>query len=110
MTPKMARFFRLVAEAMTEMGLLKYGVLNVDRKTVAIVMTFDYLNSIYLYNNAYNPEYAYLSVGLLSKLLCIKECIEKGKSRFDFLRGGERYKYQLGGQAIPLYRCQIKTR
>ena len=110
MTPKMVGFFRSVAEAMTEIDLLRFGVLRVDGKTVAIIMTFDYLDSIYLYNSAYNPEYAYLSVGLLSKLLCIKESVEKGKSRFDFLQGGERYKYQLGGQEIPLYRCQIGIR
>lgn len=110
MTPKMACFFRSVAEAMTEIDLLRFGVLHVDQKTVAIIMTFEYLDSMYLYNSAYNPQYAYLSVGLLSKLLCIKECIDKGKSRFDFLWGGERYKYQLGGQEIPLYRCQIEIR
>jgi len=48
-----------------------------------------------------------LSVGLLSKALCIKESIREGKRRYDFLKGDESYKHQLGGREIPLYRCQI---
>ena len=30
--------------------------------------------------------------------LLIQEAIEEGKTEFDFMRGNEEYKYQLGGQ------------
>jgi CelD/BcsL family acetyltransferase involved in cellulose biosynthesis len=46
-------------------------------------------------------------VGLLCKVLCIKESIQEGKKRFDFLKGAETYKYHLGGGEVPLYSCQI---
>jgi hypothetical protein len=46
-------------------------------------------------------------VGLLCKILCLKESIEKGRKKWNFLKGGEPYKYQLGGQEVPLYSCQI---
>jgi CelD/BcsL family acetyltransferase involved in cellulose biosynthesis len=70
-------------------------------------MCFDYRNNIYLYNSGYNPEYSWLSAGILSKALCIKDSIEKGRKRFDFLKGDEVYKYHLGGQELPLYRYTI---
>ncbi len=72
-----------------------------------MTMGFDYDGSHYLYNSAYDPQFGYLSVGLLCKVLCLKESIEKGKKKWNFLKGGEPYKYQLGGQEVPLYSCQI---
>jgi len=74
---------------------------------VAMIVGFDYNDAMYLYNSAYDPQYNSLSVGLLCKVLCIKESIQEGKKRFDFLKGDETYKYQLGGRKVPLYRCQI---
>jgi CelD/BcsL family acetyltransferase involved in cellulose biosynthesis len=37
----------------------------------------------------------------------IEEVIERGFHTFDFLRGPERYKYQLGSQAVPLNNVRI---
>ena len=72
-----------------------------------MIMCFDYNGIIYLYNSGYNPAYNYLSAGLLSKVLGIKDSIEKGRNKFDFLKGAEQYKYHLGGKEVPLYRCRI---
>jgi len=107
MNPKMESFFRSLAKAMAEIGLLRLGVIQLDKVPVAMTMGFDYNDSHYLYNSAYDPQFNYLSVGLLCKILCLKESIEKGRKKWDFLKGGEPYKYQLGGQEIPLYSCQI---
>ncbi|MFC1927205.1 GNAT family N-acetyltransferase [Chloroflexota bacterium] len=107
MDPKMESFFRSLAKAMAEIGLLRLGVLQLDKIPAAMTMGFDYNDSHYLYNSAYDPQFSYLSVGLLCKILCLKESIEKGKKKWNFLKGGEPYKYQLGGQEIPLYSCQI---
>ena len=100
-------FFRSLAKAMAEIGLLRLGILQLDKVPVAMTMVFDYNGSHYLYNSAYDPQFSYLSVGLLCKVLCLKESIEKGKKKWNFLKGGEPYKYQLGGQEVPLYSCQI---
>jgi CelD/BcsL family acetyltransferase involved in cellulose biosynthesis len=70
-------------------------------------MCFEYNDCIYLYNSGYDPRYTSLSAGLLSKVLAIKDSIERGVKRFDFLKGAETYKYHLGGKEVPLYRCQI---
>ena len=100
-------FFRSLAKAMAEIGLLRLGILQLDKVPVAMTMGFDYNGSHYLYNSAYDPQFSYLSVGLLCKVLCLKESIEKGKRKWNFLKGGEPYKYQLGGREVPLYSCQI---
>ena len=70
-------------------------------------MCFDYKDTVYLYNSGYEPDYGWLSVGVISKALCIKDSIERNKKHFDFLKGGEAYKYHLGGQEFPLYKCSL---
>lgn len=107
MTPRMESFFRALAEAMAEIGLLRFGVIELDKQPVAMIMGFDYNNSMYLYNSAYDPQYNSLNVGLLCKILCLKESIERGRKKWDFLKGGEPYKYHIGGREIPLSNCQI---
>jgi CelD/BcsL family acetyltransferase involved in cellulose biosynthesis len=107
MTPRMESFFVSLAEAMAEAGLLKFGILEFNASPVAAVMCFDYEDNIYLYNSGYDPQYSSLSVGLLSKVLCIRDSIERGKKRFDFLKGREAYKYRLGGREVPICNCRI---
>ncbi len=110
MTAKVASFFRLLADTMAEAGLLRLGILELGTVPAAMVMCFDYNDCVYLYNSGYDTNYSSLSVGILSKVLCIKDSIQRGRKRFDFLKGGEAYKYQLGGTEIPLYSCQITFR
>ena len=107
LTARMESFLRSLADTMDKAGLLRLGILELDTVPAAMIMCFDYNDCVYLYNSGYDPQYNALSVGLLCKVLCIKESIQEGKKRFDFLRGGETYKYQLGGREVPLYRCQI---
>jgi len=106
-TDQVESFFRSLAEAMAEIGLLRFGILKVDTLPAAMIMGFDYNEAMYLYNSAYDPIYSHLSVGLLSKVLCIKESIQRSRKKWDFLKGGEPYKYHIGGREIPLYKCQI---
>ena len=103
----MESFFRSLAEAMAKIGLLRFGILELDTLPAAMVMCFDYNDCVYLYNSGYDPQYSSLSAGLLSKVLCIKDSIQRGRKRFNFLKGAEPYKYHLGGREIPLYSCQI---
>jgi CelD/BcsL family acetyltransferase involved in cellulose biosynthesis len=107
LTERMEAFFRLLADNLFEIGLLRFGILKLDSKMIATIMCFDYHNCIYLYNSAYNPGYNHLSAGLLSKVLAIQESIHQGKKCFDFLKGSEPYKYHLGGREVALYRCLI---
>jgi len=83
-------------------------MLELEGKRVAALFCFEDDEELLLYNSGYDPQYAHLSVGLLSKATCLRGAIEAGKQRFDFLRGCEPYKYDLGGKDLPVYRCLIK--
>jgi len=107
LTPQMESFFRAVAHTMAEQKLLRLAILELDKKPVAATMCFDYKDTVYLYNSGYEPDYGWLSVGVISKALCIKDSIERNKKLFDFLKGDEAYKYHLGGQEQPLFSCSL---
>jgi len=110
MTPKMESFFRSLAAAMAEIGVLRFGLLELNSQVIAMIMDFDYNETTYLYNSAYDPKYSNLSAGVLSKVLCLKESIESGRKKWDFLKGGEQYKYHIGGQEISLRNCRINLK
>jgi len=107
MTSQMHGFFLAFSKAMSELGIFRLGILEVNAVPVAATTCFLLNNTTYLYNSGYHAEYSALSVGLMSKVLCIKWSIEIGHTRFDFLKGSERYKYHLGSYRIPLYKCEI---
>ncbi len=107
MTQQMASFFQLLASEMAAEEILKLFFLTLDDAVTAAAMIFDYDGTFHLYNNGYDQRYYSLSVGLLSKLLTIKESIQQGKKKYDFLKGTEVYKHRLGGRQIPLYRCRV---
>jgi CelD/BcsL family acetyltransferase involved in cellulose biosynthesis len=108
LTGRRKEFFRLLAAEMAHKRILKPGMLRLDGRDMASIICFDYNDSILLYNSGYDPEFNYLSVGLLSKVLCIKENIASGKKVFNFLKGNEPYKFHLGGREVPLYGYRIR--
>ncbi len=110
LTNRIESFFRSLVKATAQSGLLRFGILELNASPVAVVMYFDYNNSVFLYNNGYDPKHSFLSVGLISKVLCLKDSLERGRSKFDFLKGAEEYKYRLGGKKITLYRCEISLK
>ncbi|MFH1651699.1 MAG: GNAT family N-acetyltransferase [Chloroflexota bacterium] len=110
MTPGKEAFFRGVAAAMTAQDMLRLGTMELDGKPSAMVMAFAYRETMYLYNSAYDPAYGHLSVGVLAKVLCIREAIRGGMKMWDFLKGDEIYKTHLGGKTVPLYRCELSIK
>jgi hypothetical protein len=81
--------------------------LNVEAKPAAAIISFVGTDEVWLYNSGYDPQFSHYSVGLLVKAYKIKTAIEAGKKKFDFLRGSERYKYDLGAKDLNLYRIEI---
>lgn len=108
MTVHKESFFKSIAKSMAEIGLLHFGIVELNQIIVAMIMLFNYADTVYLYNSAYDPEFDSLSVGILSKVLCLRQSIESGRKKWDFLQGGETYKYRIGGEEIPLYQCRIR--
>jgi CelD/BcsL family acetyltransferase involved in cellulose biosynthesis len=107
LTEQMMSFFRLLAQRMAQQGFLRMFFLDIDRVPAAGVMCFDYNDTLFLYNNGYNPQFSNLSPGFLSKVYSIRESIEQGKRRYDLLKGDEGYKKRLGSTQVPLYHLKI---
>ena len=110
MTAQRVSFFRSLAGALAEARILKLFFLDLDDRPAAATMCFDYNSTVYLYNNGYDERYRSLSVGLLSKVFTIQNSIERGKTKYDFLKGTEAYKKRLGGKPVQLFRCQVELR
>lgn len=104
MTSAMEGYFRSLAERLPE---TRIGVLDVDGTPAAAVMCFDHRGVRYLYNSGFDAALSHLSVGLLCKVLSIREAIARRLKAYDFLKGDEPYKRQLGGRPVALYRCRI---
>jgi len=104
----MDSFFRSMIGALAQEGILKFFVMEMDGETVAVLLYFDYGGTVYLYNNGYDRRYRSLNVGLLSKVLAIRESIERGYRRYDFMKGSEVYKERLGGRSVPVHTCKVK--
>jgi len=64
-----------------------------NEQLIAGLLTFDYHNTIYLYNTAYSPDYAWYSPGIYLFYDVIISAIRDKKKKVDFLRGQENYKF-----------------
>ena len=108
MTPEMKRFFRRAALALAAEGLVTLYMLEMNGRSVASLLCFEDEKRVLLYNSGYDPDLSFLSVGLISKALVLRNAIEEGRRHFDFLRGDEPYKYDLGGRDLEVHRCLIR--
>jgi CelD/BcsL family acetyltransferase involved in cellulose biosynthesis len=111
MRPEIATFFERIARDFSERGWLRLDFMEIGERAVASTFGFQQGHTFFLYNSAYEPDASRVSPGLVLVSELVKGAIEDDRFRnFDFLRGPERYKYQLGSQAVPLYNVRILNR
>ena len=108
LTDRMRSFFRSLAVEAVRINLLKLIFLDVDDITTAAALCFDHNGTRYLYNSGYDAGFSHLSVGILCKILSIRDGIARGLVKYDFLKGEEAYKHRLGGRPVPIHRCRIE--
>tara|TARA_Y100000588_G_scaffold84318_1_gene89037 strand:- start:1330 stop:2307 length:978 start_codon:yes stop_codon:yes gene_type:complete len=104
---KRRRFIEEVSVKFAENKMLNLSFLDIDSNTVAACLGFETRDSYFLYNSGYDPEFSDLSVGIVATLYAIKNAIIRQNKIFDFLRGGEFYKYQLGAEDQYIFRLNI---
>ena len=110
MDERMEGFFRGLFVRFADDGLLRLYFLELAGRRVASALCFDSGEELLLYNSGYDPAYAGLSAGLVLKAYSLRDAIALGRKRFDFLRGDERYKYDLKGVDVPLYGLRVVRR
>ena len=108
LTPEREKFFSDIAQELSSRDQFKLYFLEVNGERVACCICFDYGESYLLYNSGYDPGYSQLSVGLLNKALSLRTAIEEGRRSFNFLKGNDRYKYNLGGKDEAVYRLTAR--
>lgn len=107
LSPDMKDFFSEVITRLGAKKLLTLCFLKYNNESIAAILLLFQKNEMLLYNSGFDPKYSYLSPGLVLNAYAIREAIEKGMKRFDFLRGKEKYKYDLGGKERRLYRIRF---
>ena len=82
----------------------------VGDRTVYMLAGFAAAGTCYFYNAGMDPAAADLSPGVVGTALYLRDRLERGETRFDFLRGDEPYKYDWGARDVPLDRLSIVPR
>ncbi len=107
MDDRMAGFFGELAGELLSAGWLRLAFLSAGGKDVAAAFQLSWGAAVLLYNSGFDPEKREASPGLLLVARCIEDAIRLGLREYDFLRGRERYKYDLGGRDRVVCRAAI---
>jgi CelD/BcsL family acetyltransferase involved in cellulose biosynthesis len=107
MDEAMAVFFREVAEGFLASGRLRLAFLSTQGMDVASVFQFRTDDALLLYNSGYDPAHRAANPGLVLIARSIGQAVDEGCAEYDFLRGKERYKYDLGGVDRVVYRLTV---
>jgi hypothetical protein len=107
MTPPMEAFFKELFMLTIPGWEQKLSFLSINNEPAAAIFYFENEEELLLYNSGYNPEQKFYSAGLLLCAQLIQQSINMKKKKFDFLRGNERYKYDLGGKDVSLFKFML---
>ena len=108
MDDRMEAFFREMAEAFFEAGWLRLAFLSAGREDVAAAFQLAWRGTLLLYHSGFDPARRDASPGLVLLARCIEDAIRLGMREYDFLRGRERYKYDLGGRDRIVCRATVR--
>jgi CelD/BcsL family acetyltransferase involved in cellulose biosynthesis len=109
MTEEMRRFFHQMIRATHAGGFLHLAFLEVSGVKAATYLSFDYNQKRLVFNSGLETEgLQSLSAGIVLVARLIDEAIQLGYSEFDFLRGDEKYKYQLGAKDTWIYHVRVE--
>jgi len=102
------RFFAGLFEDCAPSGLVDLSFLSVDGRRIAAGVTFDDGEAVYYYNAGVDPDARDLSPGVVMVACYVQRAIELGRTRLDFLRGNEPYKYEWGAVDSPIERLLVQ--
>src|SRR3989475_12873417 len=108
MDERMERFFRTALTAFAERGAARLWFLDTASGAIAGFVTIEWDGTVGLYNSGFAPERAALSPGLVLLSHVIRDAIARGRARFDFLRGEERYKLEFEPRLQDVHRVVIE--
>jgi CelD/BcsL family acetyltransferase involved in cellulose biosynthesis len=108
MDERMERFFRSALMAFAERNAARLWFLDTASGPIAAFVTIEWDGTVGLYNSGFAPVRAALSPGVVLLAQLIRDAIARGRRRFDFLRGEERYKYEFEPVAEAVYHVRVR--
>jgi CelD/BcsL family acetyltransferase involved in cellulose biosynthesis len=108
LTEEVKTFFRHICFHLQEAGWLSLRSLHFRGQAAAAVLGFVYRGKLLLYNSGYDPAANALSPGFVMMTEEVRLAIEQGMSEVDFLRGNEKYKYDLGARDRQLVHLTVE--
>ncbi len=92
-------FFERIVPLIHQNGWLQLSFMTIQGDYAAAYLSFIYNNRILVYNSGLDASVGgTLSPGIVLLANLIRDAITDGYTHFDFLRGDEEYKYQMGGK------------
>jgi CelD/BcsL family acetyltransferase involved in cellulose biosynthesis len=98
------KFHQLAAPALLRAGLARFYLLRFAGKVTGAYYGLAAKGRAYAYIGGFDPAFSHESPGTILIAHAIAQAHEEGDKRFEFLRGGEDYKYAWGAQDEPVYR------
>jgi CelD/BcsL family acetyltransferase involved in cellulose biosynthesis len=107
-TQEHKQYFELLSSAASEHGWLRLYFLDFNGKPAAAMYCFDYANQLMVYNSGFDAAaYADKSIGNVLTSFTIQDTIKLGKKHYNFLRGGEEYKFRYGAKPEAVFNLTI---
>ena len=101
-------FIRRLFELFPADGPLRLAFLRVGDRRIAAGVSFEAGDSVYYYNAGVDPEARELSPGVLMVERYVRRALAAGRTRMDFLRGDEGYKYEWRAVDEPIQRVLVR--
>jgi CelD/BcsL family acetyltransferase involved in cellulose biosynthesis len=105
---RVQKLHRLAAPGLFRAEVLRMYGMRLDGNLIAIYLGFMCGERASYYLSGFDPAFAELSPGLLLVAHAISEAMREKAGCFDFLRGGEAYKYAWGAHDSHTYRRAIR--
>jgi CelD/BcsL family acetyltransferase involved in cellulose biosynthesis len=90
------RFYEELSRRFLERGWLRLSTLEVDGAAVAHQMCFEYRNTMFLLQEAFDPDWEEQGVGNVLRTRVLQDCIDRGVGNYDFLGGMTDHKRSWG--------------
>ncbi len=102
--PRVRDFHMRSAPRLLQSGILRFYGIRLEGQLIAVLHTLVDRVRVYCYLQGFDTCCAEFSPGMLLLEAVVRDAIQEGKSRVDFLRGKEPYKYSWGAQDEPTFR------
>lgn len=96
--PRVEAFHAAAMPGLIEQGLVRLYALTIADEMAAVYYGFLHAGRAYAYIGGFDPAFAFESPGTILLGHAIAAAANEGAGMFDFLRGGETYKYDWGAR------------